>query len=133
MAVKLNELYICKHCGILMEVVHAGIGEVVCCGEPMTKLAANSVDASMEKHVPIVKRYGNICHVMVGSELHPMTVEHHIAWIEIRFDDQIIRRAIKPGDKPEAEFCGVPEDAKVTAQAFCNLHGLWISCKDCLK
>lgn len=133
MAVKINEIYYCKQCGILMEVLHPGAGEPICCGQSMTKLQSNDTDASHEKHVPIIKRYGNICHVMVGSEAHPMTTEHHIVWIEIHFDDRIIRRLLKPGEKPEAEFCGIPEDSKVYARIFCNLHGLWSSCHDCIN
>lgn len=132
MAVKINELYICKNCGILLEALHPGAGDPVCCGEPMTRLDANTVDASHEKHVPVIKRYGNICHVQVGSEQHPMTVEHHIAWIEIHFNERVIRKKLNPGEKPEAEFCGIPEDAKVSARIFCNLHGLWKACPECI-
>lgn len=117
----------------MVEVLHPGIGMPVCCGDPMAELHPNTVEASLEKHLPVIRRYGNICYVMVGSDLHPMTVEHHIAWIEIHYDDCVIRRTIKPGDKPEAEFCGVPEDAYVTARAFCNLHGLWSACEGCLN
>ena len=131
MAVKLNQIYLCKQCGNLVEVVHPGVGDFSCCNEKMTLLVPNTVDAKHEKHVPVVKRYGNICHVMVGSEAHPMMVEHHIVWIEIRFNDVVIRQFMKPGDPAEAEFCGVPDDVEVTARAYCNLHGLWSSCKTC--
>ena len=133
MAVKINEIYQCKECGIMTEVIHPGMGAPVCCGEPMTKLEANCTDAKVEKHVPVIHRYGDIRQVVVGSELHPMTVEHSIVWIEIHFNDRVIRRYLKPGEKPEAEFCGIPEDAEVTARAVCNLHGLWTSCKGCLN
>lgn len=133
MAVNINELYKCKHCGIIAEIVHGGQGEMVCCGEPMTLLHANSVDAKIEKHVPVIKQYGDICHVLVGSELHPMTTEHNIVWIEIAFSDRIIRHYLKPGEKPEAQFCGIDENAEITASAYCNLHGLWKSCKGCIN
>ena len=133
MAVNINELYRCKHCGIVAEILHSGSGEPVCCGEPMVRLEANSNDAKVEKHVPIIRRYGNICQVIVGSEPHPMTLEHHIEWLEIHFNSRVIRHYLKPGEMPEAEFCGIPEDAEVSARAYCNLHGLWTSCKGCLN
>ena len=91
MAVNINELYRCKHCGIVAEILHSGSGEPVCCGEPMVRLEANSNDAKVEKHVPIIRRYGNICQVIVGSEPHPMTLEHHIEWLEIHFNSRVIR------------------------------------------
>jgi superoxide reductase len=133
MAVKINEIYQCRHCGIISEIIHPGMGEPVCCGAPMNRLEANHSDGKVEKHVPVVRHYGNICHVLVGSELHPMTAEHHIEWIKIRFNDTVIRKRLKPGENAEAEFCGIPEGAEVTARAYCNIHGLWISCKGCLS
>lgn len=133
MAVKLNEIYHCKHCGIIMETVHPGSGAPICCNEEMSVVKENTVDASLEKHVPVIKRYGDICFVQVGSVLHPMTVEHHIVWVELHLHNRVIRHYFKPGEKPEAEFNGIGEDEKVFVRAFCNIHGLWSSCTDCDK
>ena len=133
MAMKINELYCCKQCGNLLEVVHGGNGEVSCCGEPMSKLHANSTDGKTEKHLPVIKRYGDICHVMVGEEPHPMLIEHHIVWIGIRVKDRVIRCYLKPGEKPEAQFCGIEPADEIIAEAYCNLHGLWSSGLDGVK
>ena len=127
MAVTLNQIYLCKQCGNIVEVVHPGAGELSCCNEKMSLLIPNTVDAKHEKHIPEVRHYGNICYVSVGSEAHPMLIEHYIVWIEISFNNVVMRRFLKPGDRAEAEFCGIPENAAVTARAFCNLHGLWSS------
>lgn len=130
MAVKKGEIYCCRHCGICCEVIHSGAGHMICCGEEMSLLLPNSVDAVHEKHVPVINRYGDLCLIQVGSAQHPMTAEHNIMWIEIRYNDRVMRKCLVPGEKPEAEFCGIPEDAHIIARTFCNLHGLWISSQD---
>ncbi len=133
MAVKISEIYHCKHCGIIMEALHSGAGAPICCNEEMQIVQENSSDATLEKHVPVIKRYGDICFIQVGSEPHPMTVEHHIVWIELHLSNRILRHYLKPGEKPEVEFSGVNEDEKIFARAFCNIHGLWRSCSNCDK
>lgn len=117
---KRKEIYKCEICGNIVEVVHESGGTLVCCGQPMKLQKENSVDASQEKHVPVIE--GN--KVKIGSVEHPMIPEHYIEWIEATSEDgQIAKVFLIPGSKPEAEFCFKP----ITARAYCNLHGLWKS------
>ncbi|NLJ86373.1 MAG: desulfoferrodoxin [Firmicutes bacterium] len=120
---KLNEVYLCKKCGNIVEVVHTGKGVLVCCGEPMELQVENTFDASREKHVPVVTRTANGYKVQVGSDPHPMIDVHYIEWIELMADGVVYREYLNPGDAPEAEFCIDAED--VSARAYCNLHFLW--------
>ena len=120
---KLNEVYKCNVCGNMVEVVHAGVGQLVCCGRPMELKKENTADASKEKHVPVIEKEGGTITVKVGSVPHPMEEAHHIEWIELVADDKVYRKYLKAGDKPEAVF---NLDAKrITARKYCNLHGLW--------
>ena len=118
------EIYTCSVCGNVVEVVHAGDGQLVCCGQPMNLMVENSVDAAKEKHVPVVEKTPDGLIVKVGSVTHPMEEKHYIEWIEI-IDEQgkAYRKFLKPGDAPEASFC-VPEGS-YTLREYCNLHGLW--------
>ena len=122
MAKKL-EIYKCEACGNIVEVLHEGEGEVVCCGEPMKLMVENTVDAAKEKHVPVIERVSGGIEVKVGSVAHPMEDKHHIEWIEIIADGMAYRQFLKPGEKPEASF-QVTAD-KIQAREYCNLHGLW--------
>lgn len=117
------EIYKCEACGNIVEVLHGGGGELVCCGEPMTLFIENTVDAAKEKHVPVTEKTADGFKVKVGSVAHPMTKEHYIEWIEVIADGKVFRQFLKPGDAPEAEFC-IKAD-KVTAREYCTLHGLW--------
>jgi len=117
---KLNEIYKCNVCGNIVEIVHVGGGELVCCNQPMELMKEKTQDEGMEKHVPIVDESGKVIKVKVGSIPHPMEQEHYIEWIEIIMDGKRVRKLLKPGDKPEAEFC-----AKGIVRAYCNIHGLW--------
>ncbi len=120
----ISEVYQCALCGNIVEVLHGGAGELACCGEPMKRLAENTVDASKEKHVPVIERVAGGIKVAVGSVPHPMEAKHFIEWIALNADGQVLRRFLKPGDAPTAFFPGVTA-AAVTAREFCNLHGLW--------
>ncbi|MBN2459744.1 desulfoferrodoxin [Candidatus Woesearchaeota archaeon] len=120
---ELNQVYKCNICGNIVEMVHAGVGELVCCGQPMKLMKENTVDASQEKHVPVIEKTEKGFKVKVGSVPHPMESSHYIEWIELIADGKAYRQHLKPGDKPEAEFC--IKAAKVTAREYCNLHGLW--------
>jgi superoxide reductase len=122
MAKKL-EIYKCEVCGNIVEVVHGGAGELVCCGKPMVLMTENTVDAAKEKHVPVVEKISDGYRVKVGSVAHPMEEKHYIQWIELMADGISYFKFLKPGDKPEADFCVKAE--KVTAREYCNLHGLW--------
>lgn len=119
------EIYKCEICGNIVEMVHGGKGELVCCGEPMKQYEENSTDAAQEKHVPVMEKTGNGDKVTVGSTAHPMEEEHYIEWIELVSGDLSSRQFLKPGDKPEAVFCTGLEG--VSARAYCNVHGLWRS------
>jgi superoxide reductase len=120
---KLNEIYKCNVCGNIVEMAHTGIGQLVCCGQPMILQIANTVDASKEKHVPIIEKTNNDIKIKIGSAPHPMEEAHFIEWIEIIADKKSYKKLLKPGDAPEAEFCIEAENIK--ARAYCNLHGLW--------
>ena len=122
---KLDEIYKCNVCGNIVEMVHTGAGELVCCGQPMELKKENTEDAAQEKHVPVVEKTDNGVKVKVGSVEHPMTEEHHIEWIEVNMNGRIKRKHLKPGDKPEATFCCCFPIKDLTARAYCNLHGLW--------
>ncbi len=120
---ELLQVYKCEVCGNIVEVLHSGQGELVCCGQPMDLFQENTVDASQEKHVPVVEKTEKGVKVRVGSDPHPMEEQHYIEWIEIIADGQICRRFLNPGDAPEA-FFEIRADS-VTAREYCNLHGLW--------
>jgi superoxide reductase len=122
MAQKL-EVYKCEVCGNIVEVLHAGQGELVCCGQPMKLFKENTVDAAKEKHVPVVEKIAEGCKVKVGSVPHPMEEKHYIEWVEILVDGKAYRQFLKPGDNPEATFN--VKAGQVTAREYCNLHGLW--------
>ncbi len=122
MAEKL-EVYKCELCGNIVEVLHGGKGELVCCGKPMVLMTENTVDAAREKHVPVVEISGGTVKVKVGDVAHPMEDKHWIEWIEIIADGKAYRQFLNPGDAPEATFN--VDAAQVTAREYCNLHGLW--------
>jgi superoxide reductase len=126
MAVKdINEVYKCSVCGNMVETVHVGGGELVCCGKPMELLKENTTDAAQEKHVPVVEKTDKGVKVKVGEVPHPMEAEHFIEWVQVLADGKSYRKFLKPGDAPEAEFELSADN--ITAREFCNLHGLWRS------
>lgn len=118
-----RQVYKCNVCGNIVEVVHTGKGQLVCCNKPMELLVENTVDAAKEKHVPVVERSGEKITVRVGSVPHPMEEKHYIEWVELIADGRVYRRFLKPGEQPEAEFICRAEN--VAAREYCNLHGLW--------
>ncbi len=122
MAEKL-QVYKCELCGNIVEVLHSGVGELVCCGQPMTLLTENTVDAAKEKHVPVIEKVAGGYKVKVGAVAHPMEEKHHIEWIELIAGNKAYRQFLKPGDAPEAFFA--VDATSVSAREFCNLHGLW--------
>jgi superoxide reductase len=117
------QVYKCEVCGNIVEVLHAGKGELVCCKQPMNLFVENTVDAAKEKHVPVVERTAHGIKVTVGSVPHPMEEKHYIEWIEIIADGKAYRQFLNPGDAPEATFNIAAQ--QVTAREYCNLHGLW--------
>ena len=117
------QIYKCEKCGNIVEMLHAGAGELICCGEPMKLFTANTVDAAKEKHVPVVEKTTTGVTVKVGSVAHPMEAKHYIEWIDVIADGKAYRQFLNPGDVPEATFDIQADD--LTAREYCNIHGLW--------
>jgi superoxide reductase len=117
------EIYKCEKCGNIIEMLHDGSGELVCCEEPMKLYTENSVDAAKEKHVPVIEKTDTGYKVMVGSVAHPMEEKHYIEWVELLADGQAYRQFLTPGQEPVAFF--ETKVAKIAAREYCNLHGLW--------
>ena len=120
---KRNEVFKCDVCGHIIEVLHDGKGELVCCGQPMKLMTENTTDASKEKHVPVVEKVAGGIKVKVGSVAHPMEEKHYIEWIQSIADAKSYRQFLAPGQAPEAVF--PVETTSITAREYCNLHGLW--------
>ena len=120
-----KQVYKCNVCGNIVEVLHAGDGELVCCGQPMGLFQEKVTDAGLEKHVPVIEAAGGGTKVKVGDVPHPMEEKHYIEWVEIIAGDESCRQFLKPGDKPEAEFAIGAQ--KVKAREYCSVHGLWKS------
>ena len=117
------QIYRCTVCGNVVEVLQVGGGTLVCCGQEMQLIAENTVEASKEKHIPVVEKTAEGYSVKVGSVTHPMEEKHFIEWIELITATSVIRKELKPGDAPEA-FFKTNEEA-VAVREHCNLHGLW--------
>ncbi len=117
------EVYKCEICGNIVEVLHGGVGELVCCGKPMVKLEEQTADSATEKHVPVIEKTDDGVVVKVGSVEHPMKDDHYIEWIELIEGDKRHIAFLKPGDKPEARF-EVKGD-NLSAREYCTIHGLW--------
>lgn len=122
---KLHEIYKCAVCGNIVEVVHTGAGELVCCGQPMKRMEEGTSDGAAEKHVPVIEKIDGGYKVKIGSVEHPMIETHYIEWIELVCEKcgKVQRKYLKAGDKPEAVFKS--DSDKVTAREYCNIHGLW--------
>lgn len=120
----MRRFLICEHCGNLIGMVHDAGVPVMCCGQKMTELVPNTTDAATEKHVPEVEVDGDLIKVTVGSTEHPMAEEHFIQWIFVETERGGQRKALKPGERPYAEFALNGDKAKAV-YAYCNLHGLW--------
>ncbi len=119
------KFYRCSHCGQIIALVKETGVPVICCGEPVQEIIPGETDASLEKHVPVYTVEGNCVHVCVGSAAHPMIPEHYIEWVAVqtKFGNQ--RKALSPGEKPEACFALCEGDEVQAVYAFCNLHSLW--------
>ena len=120
---ELLQVYKCKICGNIVEVLHAGRGTLVCCGQAMQLQEEQTADYSTEKHVPVVEETATGIRVTVGSTLHPMESNHWIEWIQVIVDGKSYRQFLEPGVKPEAEF--EIKGKEIIAREYCNIHGLW--------
>lgn len=120
----MKKFYICRTCGNIVEIIHDSGVPVFCCGKKMELLEPNTVEASGEKHVPVVAVNGSEVKVSVGSVAHPMEKEHFIEWIYLETENGGQRVDLKPGEAPEAVF-NAGSEKPVAVYAYCNLHGLW--------
>ena len=125
------QVYKCDVCGNVVEVLDSGVGELVCCDQPMTLQQARTEDGATEKHVPFIEKVDGGYKVRIGQNAaHPMEANHYIEWIELKVGDLVAKTYLNPGEKPEATFhigeccgdCGEP-----SAREYCNVHGLWKS------
>ena len=123
---KETKFYICEKCGNLVGVINASGVPMKCCGQNMTALVPGVVEASHEKHIPVVEVDGDRVRVSVGSVIHPMSVEHSILWIYLETDKGGHRYSLRPDEAPVAEFV-LSNEKPIAAYAYCNLHGLWKS------
>lgn len=120
-----KQIYKCNVCGNIVEVLHTGVGELVCCNQQMELIEEKAEDVGQEKHVPVIEKTEEGVKVKIGSVPHPMEKEHYIEWIEIIINGKSCRKFLNPGDKPEAEF--EIKAKEVGAREYCNIHGLWKS------
>ena len=119
-----NKFYICEKCGNLVGMINASGVPMVCCGQKMTKLEAGAVEASREKHIPVVTVNGNEVKVEVGSVSHPMAEEHSILWVYLETTAGGHRKCLEAGKEPVVTFA-LKDEEPIAAYAYCNLHGLW--------
>lgn len=120
---ELNQIYKCNVCGNIVEMVHSGVGELVCCGVPMELKTEKTEDEGQEKHKPVIEKTSSGVIVRIGEVNHPMESMHYIEWIEVITEHRTYRKFLNPGDEPTAEF--LLEAEHVVVRAYCNVHGLW--------
>lgn len=119
-----NKFFICEHCGNIIGMIKSSGVPIVCCGEKMKKLEAGVVEASREKHIPVVTVTENTVEVVIGSTLHPMSEEHNISWVYLETDKGGQRKCIAAEKEPKVSFA-LKDEKPVAVYAYCNLHGLW--------
>ncbi len=119
-----NKFFICEHCGNIVGMIHDSGAPLVCCGQKMKKLEAGVVEASREKHIPVVTKEDGLIKVEIGSVAHPMAEEHHIAWVYLQTDRGGQRKCLEVGKEPTVVFA-IKDETPVAVYAYCNLHGLW--------
>jgi len=119
-----NKFYVCEHCGNMVGMINDAGVPMMCCGQKMTKLEAGVVEASREKHIPVVTKEDGFIKVEIGSVAHPMAAEHHIAWVYLQTDRGGQRKCLEVGSEPVVKFA-IKDETPVAVYAYCNLHGLW--------
>jgi len=119
------QIYKCEICGNIVEVLHEGVGQLACCGQPMKLQEEKTEEQGKEKHLPVIEKTDKGIKVKVGAVTHPMEEKHYIEWIEVIADARVYRKFLSPGDPPEADFVIAPE--KIEAREYCSIHGLWKS------
>jgi superoxide reductase len=121
---KTRGIYKCAICGNIVEVLFAGAGQLVCCGQPMNLMEEKTAEnEGLEKHLPVIEKINDGYLVKVGSIQHPMEEKHYIQWIEVETDKGICKKFLKPGEAPEMKVYGEIKSAR----EYCNIHGLWKS------
>lgn len=120
-----NKIYKCEVCGNIVELLHEGRGILVCCNQNMKIQKENTIDASTEKHIPIINQTKDRVNIKIGSEPHPMEEKHYIEWVEISTDKGTAKKFLHPKEKPETTF--PVKNKNIKSRAYCNLHGLWKS------
>ena len=119
------KFYKCQKCGKVIAVLKGSPCDTMCWGEAIVELKANTTDAAVEKHVPVVQKNGNLVEVSVGSVTHPMEEKHFIEWIALETKSGTQLKSLKPGDEPKAVFALTDGEEVIRVYAYCNLHGLW--------
>lgn len=119
------EVYKCEVCGNIVEVLHEGMGTLVCCGQPMTRMVEKVQEVGNEKHLPVLEETNSGTLIIIGSILHPMEEKHYIEWIQARRNNgESLRIFLKPGEEPQAKIPWKIQEI-VEAREYCNIHGLW--------
>ncbi len=121
------KFYKCEHCGNVAVKVYDKKVPLMCCGEKMVELTANTTDAATEKHVPVVAVDGAKVDVVVGEVEHPMTEEHLITMIVLETKKGFQVAELTAEDAPKASFAVAEGDEAVAVYEYCNLHGLWVA------
>lgn len=119
------KFYVCEKCGNFVGMIKESGVPMMCCGQKMTEVVANTTDGAREKHVPVVKIEGCKVTVTVGSVEHPMIEKHFIEWIAVQSEKGVQRKTLQPNEVPVKEFMLTEDDKVVAVYAYCNLHGLW--------
>ena len=115
----------CSHCGNVVDMIYESGVPVVCCGEKMEELVANTTEAATEKHIPVLSVDGDVLTVKVGEVPHPMIKEHYITTIIAVLGNKVFRAHLSPEEAPEACFALGGYKGKVVVYEYCNIHGLW--------
>jgi superoxide reductase len=123
------KLFKCSVCGNVVELIHEGGGTLVCCGKPMELLVPNTVEASLEKHIPVINYSDNKLEIRVGDIIHPFTEEHYISFIVIEYDNKILKLKLDKTKEPIANI-DFNYQGNINVYAYCNLHGLWTTSKN---
>ncbi len=121
------QVYKCEICGNIVEVLHTGVGELVCCGQPMKLMQAQTEEQGKEKHVPVIEKTDKGVKVKVGSVPHPMEEKHYIEWVALDTERGVFRKFLSPIEQPEAEF--EIKEGILGTREYCNIHGLWTTKK----
>ncbi len=117
--------YKCEICGNIVTHLASENNKVVCCGKQMTLLTPNTVDAAVEKHVPVYTVNGNTVSVKVGEVAHPMLENHYITMIALETDKGVYIKKLTPNNQASAAFLLNNDEKIVAVYEYCNLHGLW--------